>query len=301
MCFIVLRDITGKMQVTVDKENNPQFAEICDKITLESTLTVVGKAVANEYVKLNGIEILPNEMQIDSIAEPMPIKEDSTIDLRMDYRWIDLRTDKNILTFKVATCFENAMREYLVQNNAIEIHTPKITAQCSEGGSDVFKLDYFGTPAYLTQSPQFYKQMAMASGFEKVFEIGDYFRAEKSFTARHATEFVGFDYEMSYIESHIDVMKAQEAMLKYALKKVNEKYGDQIKETFGVDIEIPENEFPIITLKQGLKILKDEYNYELVDDLDPQGETYLGEWAKKNYNSDFLFVTEYFIEKYLST
>ena len=296
MQFLVIKDITGSVQVTVEKEKLPQLAELISKTTLSSVVTVTGTVYKNDYVKLNGLELIPTEYKIESLADALPINEQSNIDQRHEYRWIDLRDDKNILIFKVTTCFENALREYLVNNGVIEIHTPKITAQCSEGGSDVFKLDYFGTPAYLTQSPQFYKQMAMASGFEKVFEIGDYFRAEKSFTARHATEFVGFDYEMSYINSHLDVMKAQEAMLRYALTKVNEKYAKEIKEVFDVEISLPECEFPIITLKQALNILKEEYSYELKDDLDPQGESYLGEWAKKNYNSDFLFVTEYFFK-----
>ncbi len=296
MQFLVIKDITGSVQVTVEKEKLPELAEKISATTLSSVVTVTGTVVENSYVKLNGMEIIPTDYKVESLADALPINAQSNIDQRHEYRWIDLRSDKNILTFKVATAFEHALREYMQTINAIEIHTPKITAQSSEGGSDVFKLDYFGTPAYLTQSPQFYKQMAMASGFEKAYEVADYFRAEKSFTARHATNFVGFDFEMSYISSHLDVMREQENMLRYALTKVKEQYGEQIKALFDVEIELPEKPFPIITLKEGLQILKTKYNYELEDDLDPQGETYLGEWAKETFNSDFLFVTEYFFK-----
>lgn len=296
MQFLVIKDITGSVQVTVEKEKLPELAQTISATTLSSVVTVTGTVYANEYVKLNGMEIIPTDFKVESLADALPINEQSNIDQRHEYRWIDLRSDKNILTFKVATTFEHALREYMQQTNAIEIHTPKITAQSSEGGSDVFKIDYFGTPAYLTQSPQFYKQMAMASGFEKAYEVAEYFRAEKSFTARHATNFVGFDFEMSYINSHLDVMREQEAMLRYALTKVNEKYGEELKNTMNVEIELPENPFPIITLKEGLEILKTKYNYVLEDDLDPQGEAFLGQWAKETHNSDFLFVTEYFFK-----
>ena len=296
MQFLVVKDITGSVQITVEKEKLPELAEKVSATTLSSVVTVTGTVVENSYVKLNGIEIIPTEYYVDSLADALPINAQSNIDQRHEYRWIDLRSDKNILIFKVATEFEHALREYMIKHNAIEIHTPKITAQSSEGGSDVFKIDYYGTPAYLTQSPQFYKQMAMASGFEKAYEVADYFRAEKSFTARHATNFVGFDFEMSYISSHLDIMREQEAMLRYALTQVKEKYGDQIKNVFNTEIELPENPFPIITLKNALKVLKEKYNYELQDDLDTQGETYLGDWAKETYNSDFIFVTEYYFK-----
>ena len=296
MQFLVIKDITGSIQVTVEKEKLPELAEKISATTLSSVVTVTGTVYENEYVKLNGLELIPTDYKVESLADALPINEQSNIDQRHEYRWIDLRSDKNILTFKVATAFEHALREYMQKTNAIEIHTPKITAQSSEGGSDVFKIDYFGTPAYLTQSPQFYKQMAMASGFEKAYEVAEYFRAEKSFTARHATNFVGFDFEMSYINSQLDVMREQENMLRYALGQVKEKYGEELKNKMNVEIDIPENPFPIITLKEGLEILKNKYNYVLEDDLDPQGEAYLGEWAKQTHNSDFLFVTEYFFK-----
>ena len=134
----------------------------------------------------------------------------------------------------------------LLDNNFIEIHTPKLIGTASESGSDVFEVKYFDRNAYLAQSPQFYKQMAMASGFERIFEVGPVFRAEKSFTSKHATEFTGFDLEFSYIESYKDVMKMEEDMLTYALTGLKEKYGNdatfEILLTIGKLISLWKNE-----------------------------------------------------------
>ena len=213
MAFIVVKDITGKMQVTVEKEKHPEFTEMLDNLTLHSVVTFEGEVVASEYVKLGGIEMYPTTMQVESYAEALPIKDDSDIDVRMDYRWIDLRRERNHLMLQLQTTLTAAMRDFLLERNFIEIHTPKLIAAASESGSDVFKVDYFEGNAYLAQSPQFYKQMAMASGLERIFETGPVFRAEKSYTNKHATEFSGFDLEFSYIDSYEDVMKMEEELL----------------------------------------------------------------------------------------
>ena len=235
MAFIVVKDITGKLQLTIEKEKLPQFNEILDQLTGDSVITVTGKVFENDYVKLGGLEMIPEEIVAESIADPIPIArkeiaatkkkkavERSSIDQRIDYRWIDLRTDENQLMFKVQTTMVNAMRQFLLGENFIEIHTPKLIGAASESGSNVFEVKYFDRNAYLAQSPQFYKQMAMASGFERIFEVGPVFRAEKSFTSKHTTEFTGFDLEFSYIESYKDVMAMEEQLLKAGLTAVKE-------------------------------------------------------------------------------
>ncbi len=204
IAFLVLKDITGKVQITVEKERLPELVSIIDELSLDSVITVVGDVVENAQVKLSGKEIIPKSIVIESVANPLPINRDdnkgndksrerSSIDQRMDYRWIDLRTEQNQLIFKTQTYMVSAMRNYLLDNNFLEIHTPKLIASASESGSEVFKVEYFENVAYLAQSPQFYKQMAMSAGFEKIFEIGPVFRAEKSNTSKHTTEFTGFD------------------------------------------------------------------------------------------------------------
>ena len=152
----------------------------------------------------------PDTIKIYSIAEPSPIVapkgEETNIDLRLDYRWIDLREEKNALIFKAQSLFVNKLRECLINKDFIEIHTPKLIGSESESGAGVFKVDYFDKNAFLAQSPQFYKQMAMAAGFERIFETGPVFRAEKFASRKHATEFSGFDVEFSYIDSYKNVM-----------------------------------------------------------------------------------------------
>lgn len=314
MAFIVLKDITGKVQVTLEKETNPQLAEIVDTVTGDSVLTVLGRVVENEYVKMGGVEILPEEIIVESIAAPIPIArkeipatkkkkavERSSIDQRIDYRWIDLRTDENQLMFKVQTVLVNALRQFLLDENFIEIHTPKLIGAASESGADVFEVKYFDQNAYLAQSPQFYKQMAMAAGFERIFEVGPVFRAEKSFTSKHTTEFTGFDLEFSYIESFRDVMKMEENLLRAALKKVQETYGGQIKELFQTEVIVPETPFPVVKLKDLYDGLEKEFGYIVPEsekgDLTTEAEKLSYEWVKKHYNHEFLFVTDYDAKK----
>ena len=193
MAFLVLRDHTGRIQLTVEKEKYPEVAAQVDKLTVESVITAEGMVVENSYVKMGGKEMLPESIHIESIAEPLPISKDAAIDSRLDYRWIDLRSDKNFLIYQAQTVLVAAMRQYLLNKGFIEIHTPKLIGAASESGSEVFELKYFDRKGYLSQSPQFYKQMAMAAGFDRIFEVGPVFRAEKSFTNKHATEFTAFD------------------------------------------------------------------------------------------------------------
>lgn len=314
MVFIVLKDITGKVQVTLEKEKNPELGEKLDAVTGDSVISVYGTVIENEYVKMGGIEIIPDEVIVESIAEALPIArkeipatkkkkavERSSIDQRIDYRWIDLRTDENQLMFKVQTTLVNAMRNYLLSENFLEIHSPKLIGTASESGSDVFEVKYFDRNAYLAQSPQFYKQMAMASGFERIFEVGPVFRAEKSYTSKHTTEFTGFDLEFSYIESFRDVMKMEENLLRAGLEAVKESYAEEIKELFGMDLEVPETPFPVVSLKELYDALEKEFDYVVPDsekgDLTTDAERLSYEWVKKHYNHEFLFVTDFDAEK----
>ena len=281
MAFIVLKDITGKLQITV---------------------------------KLNGLEMIPSSVKVESIAAALPIQREeipatkkrpgvpkSGIDDRMDYRWIDLRTDKNQLLFKVQTAMTKALREFLLERNFIEIHTPKLIGAASESGSEVFEVKYFDRNAYLAQSPQFYKQMAMAAGFDRIFECGPVFRAEKSYTSKHTTEFTGFDLEFSYITSFRDVMKMEEEMLAYMLLKVKEQYGDEIEAQFGLPVIVPETPFPVVTLAELYKGLEEDFGYTVPDsekgDLTTDAERLSFEWTKKHFDHEFLFVTDYSAEK----
>ena len=299
MAFIVVRDITGKLQITIEKEKHPEFTEMLDKLTIHSVVTFEGEVVASEYVKMGGKEMYPTTMRIESVADALPIKDDSDIDVRMDFRWIDLRREKNQLMYEMQTTLTNAMRKFLVDRNFIEIHTPKLIAAASESGSDVFEVKYFDGLAYLAQSPQFYKQMAMASGLERIFETGPVFRAEKSYTNKHATEFTGFDLEFSYIDSFDDVMKMEEELLTYALAEVKEKHGDKIVELYGPEYEVivPSLPFPRMKLADVYKELEARYGYtvpeELHGDLTTEAERMTKQLARDMFDHEFLFITDY--------
>lgn len=297
MAFIVVKDITGKLQITVEKEKHPEMLEMLDKLTIHSVVTFEGDVVASEYVKMGGKEMYPSLMRIESVADALPIKDDSDIDHKMDYRWIDLRRDINHLMLKMQTTLTNAMREFLLERNFVEIHTPKLIAAASESGSDVFEVKYFDGKAYLAQSPQFYKQMAMAAGLERIFETGPVFRAEKSYTNKHATEFTGFDLEFSYVDSFEDVMKMEEELLAYTLAKVKEAHGEEIKENYGLEVIVPSLPFPRMKLSDVYAELEERYGYKVPDelkgDLTTEAERMTAKLAKDKFDHEFLFITDY--------
>jgi aspartyl-tRNA synthetase len=187
------------------------------------------------------------------------------------------------------------MRQYWVDNGFIEIHTPKLMASASESRAELFELPYFETTAYLAQSPQIFKQMAQAAGFGRVFEIGPAFRADPSFTSRHATEFTSVDTELSWIDSHEDVMKVHEDLLVAGFTAVKEKHGAEIEALFGVEVTVPSTPFPRIPLAEAKRIVA-EQGYEVPradDDMDPEGERRISAYVKETYGHEFVFLTDY--------
>ena len=298
--FLILRDHTGLAQATVERA--PEKAALNDRIaalTRESAVTAIGTIVANPVVKTGGIEISLRELVVDGPADrllPLDVTDaqEPNPDTRLNWRFLDLRRPENLLIFQVQTLVEHAMREYWLREGVVEIHSPKLMGSASESGAELFTVQYFDRPAYLAQSPQFYKQMAMAAGFDRVFEIGPAFRADPSFTPRHATEFTSVDLEMSWIDSHEDVMAFEERWLQYALSRVAEQLGAQIRETFGVDVVVPDVPFPRLPLAEALRILaRRGHTSERADDLDPAGERLLSEHVVQDRGHQFVFVTDY--------
>lgn len=297
MVFIVIKDISGHIQVSIEKKDNEKLVSKALELTLGSVVSFDGNMVLSEYVKDGGKEFIPDDFEILSKAEVSPIEDNANIDTRMDYRWLDLRDDRNSLIFKIQSYFVEAMREFVYKNNFTELHFPKLIGAASESGSEVFTVDYFDRKAYLAQSPQFYKQMAMASGFERVFEVAPAFRAENSNSYRHATEFTSFDLEWSYIDSYKDLMIFEQELLTYALGKVKEKYGNIIKEVFDTEVIVPTKDFPVIKLEDLYKELNERYGYiipkEDVGDLNSETEKLAYKYAMEVYNSEFLFITDF--------
>ena len=302
--FLVLRDSTDKVQVTIEKseEKNKEMVELVNNLTAESTVKITGTLKKNDNVRLRGMEFIPTKIEVtsESVAE-LPInihdKDAQNLDQRLDYRWLDLRCEYNFNIFKIQSYLVKVMREFLYSKDFTEIHTPKLIGAASESGSEVFEVKYFDRKAYLAQSPQFYKQMAIASGYDRVFEVAPVFRAENSNTSRHTTEFTGFDLEFAYIDSYRDVMDFEEELLTYALEKVNLKYGDLIKEVYNKELIVPKNKFPRVKLADIYDILEEKYGYKVTeeekDDLTTEGERLAYRYAMDEFNSEFIFVTDF--------
>lgn len=297
--FILLRDRTGVLQVVVKKGESPDdVVEASEELRLESVVCYSGKLVESKS-KL-GIELKASKLEILSIpVEPLPLEPDTSTDAglatRLNYRWLDVRNPKISKIFQFKAWVAKVFREYYSSQRFVEIFTPKIVAAGTESGAEVFPVLYFGKEAFLAQSPQFYKQMAVIAGLERVFEIGPVFRAEPHHTTRHLTEYHSMDIELGFIEGPEDVMKQVEGFFKkLAEELVRDPVAKAIAEEFQAEIIVPK-EIPRISIRDAYKILEEEYGKKIPygDDLDPEGERLLGKYVREKYDSDLVFVTEY--------
>ncbi len=305
--FVILRDESGAAQLVNPalREDDPEAASSPERRSLTDAISalasgsfieVTGELKIDERVKLGGLEVKMTSMVVTGAAEPEPpIAEDSSVDKRMDWRFLDLRRPGANLIFRVQTTFEHAMRQWWVERDWIEIHTPKLMASASESRAELFEVGYFDTTAYLAQSPQFFKQMAQPAGFGAVFEIAPAFRADPSFTARHATEFTSVDAEMSWVKSHHDVMAMHEQVITAGVTAVVEKYGNQVRDVLGVELSVPTTPFPRVSLAEARDIVAaGGYDLPRADgDLDPEAERRLSAYIQEKHGHPFVFVTDY--------
>lgn len=295
--FIIIRDESGSVQVTYPRPaDEDALADKVSALTNGSFVEIHGNLKHDERVKLGGIEILLTDLSVVSVSLPdSPIADDTSIDKRLDWRFLDFRRPELNLMMRVQTTIEKTWREHWLENDFVEMHSPKLMASPSESHAELFKLEYFETHAYLAQSPQFYKQMAMAAGLGRVFEIGPVFRADPSFTSRHATEFVSVDMEMSFIDSHEDVMAFQEQLMVKAIKAVKEKHGEEIEKLYGFEVKVPQAPFPRIPLSEAHTIIEARgYKVPRQDgDLDPEGERQIAAHALEKFGHEFVFLTDY--------
>jgi len=291
MQFVLVRDHTGMVQVTW-KRDGGGLEKLFDGLTVESAVKVTGRVVANPAVALGGLEIIPAGVQVASRAEtPLPVDKHSGAEHMLDWRYLDLRWRSSArLVFAVQTTAEQAMREFAYAHGCTEMHTPKLMGTASESGAEVFELGYFGRSAYLAQSPQFFKQLAIAGGIDRVFEIGPVFRAEPSFTSRHATEFTGVDAELAWIDGVEDVMTFEEQLLAHVAAQVAKRHGAAIRDAFGAEVTVPSVPFPRITMAEARQLLDSGPARE---DLDPEGERSISAYIKKSAGHEFVFVTDY--------
>ena len=292
--FLVIR--TGRSMVQCVLEEGVSSATGL-RLETGDTVRVVGERVAEPRAE-GGFEVRIREAEILSrpaVQSPVPLtrrKMDVSIDVNLDHRPISLRHPRERAIFLIAEALVQAYRAYLSQNGFTEVHTPKIQAAGAEGGANIFKLDYFGKPAFLGQSPQFYKQM-MVGVFGRVFEVAPVFRAEKHNTVRHLNEYVGMDFEMGFIHGMDEVMETEAAMLRYAMEHVRTHCANEIKL---LDADIPVvGEIPVLKFRDAKRIVVEEFGKKLGGhgDLDPEEEVLLCEYAKRTYGSDFVFITHY--------
>jgi len=290
--FLLLRDITGVIQ-TVVLSDSSAFGAV-KNLDEESVISLKG-LVKEEKQAPSGFEIETKEIEVLSVSDPnLPIPvntkkggEETNIATRFDYRWIDIRKPEKAKIFKVWTELERGLRKYYEKAGYIQVYTPSFMNTSSESGAEVFEVNYFDKKAYLAQSPQFYKQMAISGGLDRVFMTGPVFRAEQSFTTRHLTEFTGWDFEIGFIESHHDVMDEEEEMIISAITQLKEKLPE-------VNIEVPKAPFPRISLEEAKEKLKASgVEGTKDDDLEPEEERKIGEIVKKETGSDFVFITDY--------
>ena len=289
--FLLLRDRGGIIQCILEKE------WLNFRVENESIVEIIGDVVESKKQKL-GVEIhVRNIRVINKCQKAIPFEINQSelkagMDHLLNYRTISLRHEKNQAIFKIQSVLSQSFGDFFTSHGFTRIFTPKIVSQGAEGGANVFSLNYFGKNAHLAQSPQFYKQMMVASGFERVFEIGQVFRAEAHHSSRHLNEYVSLDVEIGFIDDVKEIMEWETDVLKYMISRVN----DQCKRELEIlDVKLPLiTEIPGLTLYEAQEILSSQYQKASPEgDLDSEGERLIGEYVREKYNSEFVFITNY--------
>lgn len=286
LSFLVLKDRTGEIQGVCP---NAIAASLTD-LNPESALRVRGLARRGRPGAHSAIEVDVQTIELVApAAAPLPLLPGASDEQRLDHRYLDLRQPRRQLIFRAQSSLEWAARKFLLQREFLELHTPKITAGGSESGAAVFKLPYFGREACLVQSPQFYMQMAMAAGMDRVYEVGPVFRAEAAHTNRHATEFTCLDVEQSWLEETGALMDLAEALLREMLSAVRERHGDEVLRTLGLPVEVPDTPIPRLPLALARQLHPDLAGGRLPH----QAEQLLCKHARELSGHSFVFVTDY--------
>ena len=294
IAFVILRKRDGLLQTVWEEgKTNLDISQLKEAacICVEGTVKNEERAPHGKEIRLEKIEILSQP------AQPLPLaidkwKLNTSLETKLNMRSVSLRNIKERARFKIQEAICRGYREYLYEQGFTEIHTPKIGAKGAEGGSNVFKLNYFHTPAVLAQSPQFYKQM-MVGVFDRVFETGPVFRAEKHNTRRHLNEYTSLDFEMGYIDSFLDICEMETGFLQYTMKLLETKYEKELKI---LGITLPKvDKIPYVRFDEAKELVAEKYNRKIRNpfDLEPEEEELIGRYFKEEYDSDFVFVTHY--------
>jgi aspartyl-tRNA synthetase len=299
--FLILRDEHGTVQVTIpQKKVSEDVFEVSGQLKPETAVSVRGEVVEAKQVE-SGVEVIPEEVRVLNTAERIPIdvvegKVDIELDTRLNFRILDLRKPAVNAIFRIQHNLVRFAREYLESQDFVEIHTPKLVAEATEGGANLFEVKYFERKAYLAQSPQFYKQLMLLAGFGRVFEIAPVFRAEKHNTRRHINEYTSFDFEMAWISGVEDVMKMEEEMLHSSFTKTREYCARELA-LLDVDLVIPEIPFKRVKYEEAIELVNQEgKDLTITDDLDPECERILGQVFPEKYGTDMVYITHYPLE-----
>ena len=294
VAFVVIRRRDGLVQ-TVYQEGSCEFG--IKELREGDTVEVLGTVKVEDRAP-NGVEILLKSVRVLSEpAEGLPLsiskwKMNASLETMLDRRAIALRNVRERAKFKVQEGVVRAFREFLHGQGFTEIHTPKIGAKSAEGGANLFKLEYFHKPAVLQQSPQFYKQM-MVGVFDRVFETGPVFRAEKHNTKRHLNEYTSLDFEMGYLDDFTEIMGMETGFLQHMVELLDKEYGKELKL---LDVKLPKvDEIPSVTFAKAKELVAEKYDRKIRNpfDLEPEEETLIGQYFKEEYDADFVFVTHY--------
>lgn len=293
--FIVLRDRTGQIQVSLDPDLLGDA-----HLSTESVIEIQGSVISEPRAP-GGIEVAANKIEILNAADNLPIninvpELNVALDTALDHRILSLRHAKINPVFKIQSALARSFQEFLDGEGFTQIFTPKIVSGGTEGGTELFAIEYFEDKAYLAQSPQFYKQMMVGAGYERVYEIGHVYRAEKHDTSRHLNEYVSLDFEMGFIKDEQEVMDLQNRLLAYMFAYVEEKCA---KELASLGIKLPKvPKIPRIPLLEAIDLLEKEYGKKHYQpDLDPEGERLLSKYFLENEGTEFVYVIDYPMSK----
>jgi len=289
LAFLLIRDRTGIIQVTVPKKKvAPEIAETIRAISRESVVRVTG-TVKPEGKAPGGRELIPDAIEIVSLsATPLPLdvaeKVPAELDTRLDNRFLDARRPRVSAIFKIRNAVQHATRNFFFDNGFIEINTSKIVAAATEGGTELFPIAYFEKEAFLNQSPQLYKQMMMAAGFEKVYEIGPIFRAEEHNTTKHLNEATSIDIEVSFTD-HLGVMQTLEDLIRDIYQFVDKTCSDAIADLGLDDFAVPEKGFPRLPYSEAIEIASATCEEDIAygDDIGTAAERAIGEEMGRLY------------------
>ena len=294
IAFVILRKREGLIQTVWEEgKTDMELSEIRegDYIHVTGQIKDEERAPHGKEVRLSTIRHLSHV----SCPLPLPIdkwKLNTSLEAKLDRRSLSLRNIRERARFRIQEGIVRGFRDFLYEQGFTEIHTPKIGAKSAEGGANMFRLSYFHRPAVLQQSPQLYKQM-MVGVFDRVFETGPVFRAEKHNTRRHLNEYTSLDFEMGYIHSFLDICAMETGFLQYTMNLLEKEYSKELKL---LNITLPDVEkIPYVRFDEAKRLVSEKYNRKIRNpfDLEPEEEELIGKYFKEEYNADFVFVTHY--------